>query len=460
MAASRAAAITDEEAYRDLTLAGTPAGSRAAGMGGAGLALIDDPAGVILNPARLASITHRSGLIGLAARMFDDRSSATGRLRPDRSINPYAGTSVTAGASADEPVGAALLAYAHPFGFRRPIVLGVSRERVLDLSITASTRARTTPLSAPVTPSGGDEVLMVSKGDLDLSMTRYDLGAGWRITPQFSVGGAVVVGMLDLSSRSKGSLADPLQFTVPGMFDPRFSGSAPATLIEVRADGSDTSVAYRFGAWWRAAPGVSLATAFARGNRFSVPGVRRDRLSGSRDPFDDVLKVPDRASLGIAWNPFVRRASARLQSLTIACDLERVQYSDLLDGFASRRTIMTDRRFVRRVRFAAEDATEVRLGAEYEQKFVTWTLVVRGGAYTAHDGRVHLAGASGEPVALEGFGRALEESEAYARDDMEMHATLGAGARFYGFTLDGAIDLSGSGTRAMVSTTFRLGRGR
>jgi len=43
---------------------------------------------------------------------------------------------------------------------------------------------------------------------------------------------------------------------------------------------------------------------------------------------------------------------------------------------------------------------------------------------------------------------------------MEMHATLGAGARFYGFTLDGAIDLSGSGTRAMVSTTFRLGRGR
>ncbi len=460
MAASRAAALTDEEAYRGLVFAGTHPGGRTAGMGGAGLALIDDPAGVVLNPARLAAITHRSALVGIAARMFDDDSTATGLVRPDPSINPYAGTDITGDTSVDEPIRAALLAYAHPFAFRRPLVLGVARERVMDLSISASARALTTPLAAPVTPSGGDEILMTSRSDLDIAITRYDLGAGWRITPHFSVGGAVVVGQLDLSSSTTGSLADPLQFTVPGMFDPRFGGTAPMPLTKVRSGGSDTSVAYTFGAWWRAAPGVSLATAFTRGNRFSVPGTSRDLLTGSRRSFSDVIKVPDRASLGVAWNPFIHRASARLQSLTIACDLERVRYSDQLDGFVSRRTIMTDPRFVHRVRFDADDATEARLGAEYEEKFLTWTLAVRGGVYTAHDGRVHLADASGGPAVLRGFGSALESSDAYARDDTEVHATVGAGARFYGFTLDGAIDVAGSGTSVVVSTTFGVGRRR
>jgi len=429
-------------------------------MGGAGLALIDDPGALTLNPARLAAINSRRLLLELGARMLDDDTTSTGLVKPDPSINPYAGTRIANTVSADEPVEPALLAYAHPLPLRRPLVIGFAREQVADLSLSGSVRASTTPLSAPVTPNGGDEILMTSRGDLDIDMKRYHLGAGWRITPHFSVGGAVVVGTLDLSSRSTGRLADPLQFTAPGMFDPRFSSTAPSPLVVVSVDGSDSSVAWVFGAWWRVVPGLSLATTWRQGSKFSVPGVSRDRLTGQRRSFDDVVNQPDRAALGVAWNPFIGHASARLQSVTIALDLERVQYEDQLAGFVPRQSILTRGDFVRNVAYEADDAVEARLGAEYEERFVTWTLAVRGGLYTAHDGGVYLSDASGDVGALQGLSGALERSDAFAKDDMTVHATVGAGARFYGFALDGAIDLSGDGTRVSISTTVHLGRGR
>ena len=429
-------------------------------MGGAGLALIDDAGACRINQARLPAITRPTVMFETRYQQFEDGSGSSGLVLYDQDIHPFAGTTVDADSSYDTDLSVSYLSVVWPVPFRRPLVIAASRTQTIDAVIEVGSVTSTTPPTAPVTPGGHDEVRRISRGRLDIDLRQWDLSAGWRITPTFSVGGSIVGGLLDLSSETTGLLADPLQFTGPGMFDPRFSGSEAHRLLSTQSEGSDTAFAYQVGAWWRPHPSVALATTFRKGVRFEVDAVTRDYFAGTSDSFTNVLKVPDTAGLGVVWNPFTKHPSALLQSLTIALDIDRVNYSDLLEGLRTQQGILTNGQFTRKARYEIDDATEVHLGAELRQSYTTWTLAMRGGVYTDHDERLRPVEITDEPMsALSGQARALEEGGFMIPDgDTDFHVTLGAGARFYALSFDLAVDISDPLTQVIGSATYHFGR--
>ena len=452
--------LTDEEIYGALRFPFAAPGGRMTGMGGAGLALIDDAGACRFNPARLSAISRPTAQLETRFQQFEGGSGSSGLVLYDADIHPFAGTSVDADSAYDSDLSLSYLSVAWPFPLRRPLVIAASRSQTLNTVIEIGSVTRTTPPTAPVTPGGRDEVRRISRGRLDIDLHQWDLSAGWRLTPTFSVGGTVVVGMLDLSSETTGLLADPLQFTGPGMFDPRFSGSEAEPLLSTRSEGTDTAFGYQFGTWWRPRPGLALATIFRKGARFEVEAETRDFFAGTKDSFSNVLKVPDTAGVGVVWNPFTRHPSALLQSLTIALDIDRVKYSDLLEGMRSQEGILTNRQFTRKATYDIDDATEAHLGVEVRRSFPAWTLALRGGLYTDHDERLRPAEITDDPnSALAGQARALEEGGFMIPEgDTDIHVTVGAGARFYALSFDLAVDMSDPVTQVIASATYHFGR--
>jgi len=444
-AGTPAQAVTDEDIYASLRISLTPPGARAAGMGGAAIAWVDDAAASRINPARLASLTAPQALFEGRHRDYDSFSGGTHQIRFDPMINPYAGTTFSSRSSPEGGAVPALLSFAYPLPFAASVVLGVSRSEVLDLTSAASSVTRTVPLSAPQTPSGGDEVLRVSRGTLDMKVELYDLSAGWRLAPTLSVGGSLVVGRLDLSSATTGLLADPLQLTGPGMSDPRFDSGSTEPLVRTVSDGSDTDLAYSFGVSWKALQSLTLATAYRRGARFEVPGSSLDLVTRVKESFSNVVKLPDAAVVGVAWTR---------GDLTLALDVERVENSDLLEGMREGENVLTRSDFVRRVSYDLQDATEARLGLEHRRSYPTWTLALRGGAYTEHDSRIDLRRISGDVGALQGQSQAMSQGDFFPEGQTQLHVTMGAGARFHNLSVDFGIDLSDPLTQVAAAATY------
>lgn len=459
LTASPAGAMTDEDIYGALRFPFNAPGGRASAMGGAGVALVDDSSAARFNPARLASINTPEFVVEAGRSSYASTFTSSGLIRFDPSVNPFAGMSFETTSSAGSGTTPAYLSFAYPLKVGgRPLVVALSRTEVLNLDLDARSLNRTTPLSAPVAPGAGDEVVRISRGTLDADLELYDFAAGWRLTPTFSVGGSLVAGRLRLSSETVGLLADPLQFTGPGMSDPRFSGTMPAPLSVTRSSGSDMDFAFSFASWWRPHHTISVAAVYRQGARFGIPSTSRNLSTSTSASFSNVVSQPDTAVVGVAWTPFDRNPSAARQSLVFTLDLERVAYSDLLRGMRAGENVLTRSDFVRKVSYTASDATEAHLGMEFRRSFPSWTLALRGGLYTRQDGGPHLDRASGDVGALQGQSRAMKQGDFFRDRGTEWHETLGAGARFYSFSLDVAADLSDSVDRVVASLTYHLER--
>lgn len=452
-AASGALAITDEEILRALRVSTLAPGARATAMGGASLALVDDATACRINPARMVAITSPEAVIELRHRSWDDVSTESGPILFEPQSSPFAGTTLSDSSEANSGTTLSYLSYAHPIRLKRPLVLGISRSLAIDVSAASRVSTRTTPLSAP-TP--GDEIIRDSIGELEADITLYDLAAGWRMTPTFSVGGALVVGMLDVSSSTTGVLTDPLQFTLPGMADPRFSGPGGAPLVVMSSGGTDSDLGFSFGVQWRPHTSLWLATVYRSASEFEIRSTHEDLFAGGETSFSNVIRTPDSAAIGLAWTPFAASPSSTLQSLVLALDVERVGHSETLKGLRVGESILTSPYFVSDVSYDLEDSVEGRLGLEVRKTYPTWTLALRGGAYTEHAGVMHLEEMSGDVGQMQGQSDAMKRAGYYAEGDTELHGTMGAGARFYSFSFDVGVDFSDPLTQIVASATYRF----
>ena len=447
-------ASTDEEIWGALRFTPTLRGARYAALGSAGIALVDDAAAVVINPARLPALLDQELLFEARTGSVDEVSHDGGLQQFNPAINPFAGSTILGG-STPEDLRAGLISWSYPIPLRLPLVIGASLDGATE-SIRAVSSVDTVPLSAPVTPAGGDNVLRISTGAMDRTSRNLTLAAGWGLTPDFWIGGAVVAGRLEVDAVTTGSLADPLQFTGPGMFDPRFSGTAPEPLRRTTTDDSDTSFALSAGAFFRPHPAMGLSVVWREGARYELTATTLDLVSGASTRFSSTVKLPDRAALGLAWSPFLSHPSPTLRTLKIAVDVERVSYGDLVEDLVVGQNILTSPDFVGSVSYGADDATEVHLGVEWLRIQRDWTLALRAGGYTDENASITLSGISGDMGALQGQSAALARGGFFEPTESEAHLTGGIGLGFYRLDVDMAVDYSEPQTRVVFSTRYRF----
>ena len=447
-------AATDDEIWGALRFPPTLHGARHAAMGSAGIAMVGDATATLTNPARLPAVLDPEVLLEVRSQDPDETALESGLLQFDPSINPFAGSSFsTEAAPDDDPEG--MLAFVWPFDLARPLVLGGSIDATSS-ALTAGSSVTTIPLNTAVTPNSGDEVLRLSTGTLDSKSTNLTLGAGYGITPDFWIGAAAQVAQLEIDAISTGLLADPLQFTGPGMFDPRYQTSAPQPLRTTVTDGSDTGIGFSVGVFFRPHPTLGLATLYRGGPRFELPGTATDLLTGTEVSFTNTIKVPDRASIGAAWTPFLSHGSSAARTLVFALDVEHVTYSDLVEDFVPGRNILTSSDFVQSATFDADDATEVHFGTEWRLIHPSWSLALRAGAYLDENASIHLTDISGDVGDLQGQSGALIEGGFFEETDSEVHVTGGLGFSGQSFDLDFAVDVADPSTHIILSTRYRF----
>jgi hypothetical protein len=292
---------------------------------------------------------------------------------------------------------------------------------------------------------------------MDARITSYDVGAGWRLTPSFHAGATLAAATLDLTTRTTGLLSDPLQLTGPGMVDPRFGTLAPVPILDTRTAGSDTTLAFNFGSWWRPSPVIALAAVFRKGPRFDASTEVRDRVTGERRASDTTVRYPDTATLGVAWSPFLSHPSTMLRSLVLALDVERSSGASFEGTVSDGRTLLTRADAVQRVSAVLDGETQARLGMEVRRSYPAWTLALRGGAYNERAPVVRLEHLSGDVPPLEGQAEALREAGFLQRPDMEVHVTAGAGLSLYAVSFDLGVDVSSSEAQVAASATWRFG---
>ena len=452
--ATPASAITDEEVFRTLRFSVATPGARAMGMGGASIALADDPGAVFSNPAGLGFLDRPQAMLDFRGSALDDTAeSHPGDFLLGGLKTPASGTILL---EEDGVVSPHFLGYAHPIGDSWTIAVArhewLSQERDSFASYT-STAFPTFEASAP----GVSREALSSVGQLDLLMDVYSFAAAWAPAERVSLGLTVSAARLDV-------VAGVDNFTY-AILDANGNGTPDTFLKPVdyrtEIDDSDVQLSFEAGVLWRPMDTLALGAVYREGPQFDlVERVRQDgvRAADLRDnlvargigntdgEFFTTFAIPDSYGIGVAFGPYLQSRGGG--GLTIALDAVHVEYADLLDGYVAglnNQLFTTDSVGVT---VLLEDETEFHFGIGY-----SWTvgynnsIHVRAGAYSDPDHSIVTAG--------RGAGLGAQAG----RDDV-WHGTLGGGFTlkrgFYSFELDMAADISDLGEQYFGSALFKF----
>ena len=114
-----AQALTDEEVYRTLRFQVSPPGARIMGMGGAGIAVADDPGAAYTNPAGLAYLDRPQVMMSFKGTSFDDTAMSTFGTVPGLSPSIASGEVLL---EEDGVFAPDFISYVHPLGKRSHFV--------------------------------------------------------------------------------------------------------------------------------------------------------------------------------------------------------------------------------------------------------------------------------------------------------------------------------------------------
>lgn len=406
-------ALTDEEIFRDFRFNLANSGARALGMGGASVAVVDDATAIQANPAGLSSFPDPQ-LFAEFRTAKNDTSisrSAFGSLAVDpvtgaRDLPFLALTSV-----ADEKTASDLtfLSFAFPFtlgGAGRRLSVAGSRQIVLsqDRSLRSTregTDARFSFDSFPNTVgAAGLEAYSVQtpvSGGGSAEIVYWNAAASLEVHRDFSVGVALTYATLAFEQNTSTEVVDPLQLFLDSSH-PRLPAQPTTDVHQTLIDDADSDFAYAIGLHWHPVSVFSggetpwmFGAVFRKGAGFSV--LESTFLNGLQDEaFQNRITVPDRFALGVSY-----RAGARWVGTV---ELERIEYSDLLEGFRSRVNFLTSDRLAggafgtdpaSSIEFRVDDGTIFRAGAEYVLAAGGRRISLRAGYYRTPDSRVRMS---------------------------------------------------------------------
>lgn len=393
----------------------SPAGPRALGLGGAFVAVADDPSAADSNPAGLARLERPQLLVSLRSASFDTE---------------FTGGLARFGAETTESVtGPAFAGYARPLG--RVTLAAYYQEDArfasgarfdpLPIILGGPDSALTIPCEPPCPPPP-----MLDERRYDQRIETLGFAAGTRVGRAVSLGVAVRYQRLALEWLDEVSL-DLVSVEDLAIFVPVAGGRA---VVDDEDDDVTVSVGLLVHPEGRWSGGLS----FQQGGSYGLTGVATLFVSDFPVPlpllsYDVPVATPDVLQAGAAFRPSERwLLSAQASHLTYS-DLRITPIFLLADGF-----LFPNPSSPVRGDEPIDDETQLHFGAQLLVGPAVRPVALRAGLWTDpdHDGSAGI-------------------------DSEQAHLAFGAGTVFgRGLALDGAVRLSDAVTEALVGFSYRF----
>jgi long-chain fatty acid transport protein len=417
--------LTDEEIFRGFRFNFINPGARSLALGGAFISLADDATSAQANPAGLSILLRPEYFF--EARGVDDGGETT-LVRQ----NLPTGISSAVG-SGTNLADAQRITFASAVIPIQRVTLGFSRQEVLN---SESRTLNQFGLSF-TSPSG---VFSASgSGFNNVHLADYNASAGVRLSDRFALGASASLAVLRVDSEVDNFVVDTDGVVAPNPIP------QPTLDLRTRISDSDSALGFNLGTIVRVSDAVSVGAVYRHAPRLSVsehvlPGTDlfgvHARL-GSR--FTNVFDIPDSYGIGASW---------RLQqNLTLALDVDRVRFSDLLNGYVPGVNVLTGPN----ARFTVDDATDVRVGGEWVHLTHGGVpLAFRGGIYTQPDSTIR-ALSVGRKSLPSGGSVPFGTNASFPGGDDEIHGAAGLGIVKGRVKVDLGMDLGRVSNQFLVS---------
>jgi long-subunit fatty acid transport protein len=473
-------ALTDEEIFREFPFRFINNGTRSLAMGGAFVAVADDVSAVNANPAGLVALDGLNfyGEFGTLDVDTVVSTAASGSLDVDPVTGerdlPYFG--LTSVKNAEKYEGATLVGLAWPLSLgsvdRRLTLVG-ARQVIVSQESSLSAGSDVTAASFafegfPNTVNGNTveaySVDTTVSGGSDAEIIYWSMGAALEVHQDFSFGYTLTYATLDIEADTLTEIVDPLELFVDPSH-PRLPAQSTTDVYRTIVDGSDEDFAFSIGVHWHPdsvfADGPSpwrLGAVFRKGAEFGVS--ESTFLNGQPDEtFINRIIVPDSYGLGLSYLGGER--------WLFVGEVERVEFSDMLDGFRSGVNYLTSGRVAdgafgidpdATITYDVDDEWVPRIGGEYRipsRRGPGQGAALRAGYYRSPDNRIRMTQFNSDDpdvneIYLEAFGGGEEEN----------HVTAGFGYTWAGSTFQIAGDFGDESTQILISYTYSLSKKR
>lgn len=396
-------------------------GARSLGLAGAFVALADDATAAWANPAGLVQITRPE--VSVEGRYWEYSTPFVvgGRVTGEPSdVGLDTVSGLRTKDSESDATGLAFLSFVYP---AERWSVAVYRHVFANLETQGETEGLF---------GGGTDCCVIRYLDQRnrslLDIVSYGLSAAYRIADSFSLGLGLVYYDSRLEIQSDLYFWDDLE-------DPLGSGTSylPGRLVLGQLlFVDDQSFDLSGGFLWKINSKWSLGGRYREGPTLSMKGVATvgHILDLGVPPgtvvelgFEEEAEFPDNYSLGVAY----RSGDGRL---TVGFEWDRVTYSDALQSLG-----LDDQ--------GIDDADEIRLGGEWAFLQSRPLLALRAGTWHDPDHQTQANQNAND------FERALVRG-----GEDELHFSIGLGAAFESFQIDGALDFSDSVNTASLSAIY------
>jgi long-subunit fatty acid transport protein len=405
------------------------------GLGGAFLSLADDATAAQANPAGLGFLPKWEFFAEL--RSIDNSAQSSTATESLTGIDTFVAT----GSDLDDVVTPSFVSGVVAFSSLNRWSLGFSRQEVLNVS-----NATVSQFAFTFTDSPG-ALLAEGQGSLDTEIVNFNVSGGFRITDALGIGATLTASTIDVKADVTNLIVDT---------GGAFAGEPvlePTLDLRTAIDDTDDDFVFGLGLIYKK-PKWGAGLVYRQGPTFAVqqnilltPADNQQPTAMGLDVFNvtqalgdtvtNTFGLPDNLGLGGNWNA--------TDKLTVAANIERIIYSNMLDGFIAGVNLLTDFD----AEFTVDDATEYRLGVEYvflNRNSKAPPIALRGGGFTQSDATIRATS-----TGTQGFG----SEEVFSGGDDQVHGTVGLGFNFKRAKLDLAADFADTNNEYVISFIYR-----
>lgn len=409
-------ALTNEENFSRLSFNLNTPGARSIAMGATFIARADDATAAEANPAGLTTLLQPE--VSLEMKFLSSNNQVL-----YGSVPPYTPQSAPVYRDfRDQHESISFLSVVYPwedwaFSFSRHEQVTIDQHFSTEGAVIAGTSARFYP----------------AESNTDITVSNYVFAAGYQFREDLKLGASVKMSRLNWNSTFR-------RFTT-NEFDP--GGYYPGAMQTWEVEEKKTGFGFNIGAIYEATDWISVGGVYKRNASFDVT----ERYTAIFQPKNTAatrtvsttqilrLKVPDTIGAGVSITP--------AEDVLINFDIQRVQYSDLLDDFVITLSGISQKPVPEE--FTVDNATELHVGAEYMIPYEDWLFAVRAGVYTDPEHAIVYTGA--DPALLLLFPKGEDAT----------HVTFGGGVVLSeNYQIDAAVDWSKNAKAFVISTVARF----